>query len=146
MSKIYNIYTCGGMGKFGRENFNKGNAWRVYCKKTLENCESNYVVNVINPNDFFNFFDETPQHKSQLEVMNLDLNKLRQSDLVIVNFNDKWSLGTQSEIAIAYDRRIPIIGLDVENQTLHPWQICMCERIFTNIDEMLDYIEDFYLR
>lgn len=146
MSKIYNIYTCGGMGKFGRENFNKGNAWRVYCKKALENCESNYVVNVINPNDFFNFFDETPQYKSQLEVMNLDLNKLRQSDLVIVNFNDKWSLGTQSEIAIAYDRRIPIIGLDVENQTLHPWQICMCERIFTNIDEMLDYIEDFYLR
>ncbi len=146
MSKIYNIYTCGGMGKFGKENFNKGNTWRVYCKNTLENCESNYVIKVVNPNDFFNFIDEPPQYKSQLEVMNLDLNKLRQSDLVIVNFNDKWSLGTQSEIAIAYDRRIPVIGLDVENQTLHPWQICMCERIFNDINEMLDYIQNFYLR
>ena len=144
--KNYVIYLSGGMGKFGKENFNQGNVWRVYCKNALESCESNYIVKVVNPNDFFSFIDETPQYKSQLEVMNLYLNKLRQSDLVIVNFNDKWSLGTQSEIAIAYDRRIPVIGLDIENQTLYPWQICMCERIFNNINEMLDYIQNFYLR
>ena len=78
--------------------------------------------------------------------MNFDLYKLRNSDLVIVNFNDKWSLGTQSEIAIAYDRSVPIIGVDTEKQRLHPWQECMCERIFNDIDEMLDYIQDFYLR
>ena len=62
------------------------------------------------------------------------------------NFNDNWSLGTMSEIAIAYDRGIPVIGLNVDNQELHSWQVCMCERIFNNIDEMVDYIEDFYLR
>ena len=78
--------------------------------------------------------------------MNYDLHRLRNSDLVIINFNDMYSLGSMAEIAIAYDRGIPIIGLDVDNQTLHSWQVCMCERIFDDIDEMLDYIEDFYLR
>lgn len=142
----YNIYTCGGMGKFGKDNFNKGNDWRVYCKDILENCECDYKVRVCNPNDFFNFLDEPPQYKTQSEVMRLDLHKLRNSDLVIVNFNDMYSLGSMSEMAIAYDRGIPIIGLDVDSQNLHPWQVCMCERIFDDIDEMLDYIEDFYLR
>ena len=79
------------------------------------------------------------------EIMELDLHKLRNSNLVIVNFNDMYSLGSMSELAIAYDRRIPIIGLDVNKQELHPWQIEMCNRIFDDMDEMLDYVEDYYL-
>ena len=146
MSKIYNIYTCGGMGKFGKNNFDEGNTWRVYCKKALESYECDYKVRVINPNDFFNFVDEPPKYEYQSEVMNLDLNKLRSSDLVIANFNDMYSLGSMAEIAIAHERRIPVIGLNVGNQNLHPWQVCMAERIFNDINEMLDYIEDFYLR
>ena len=142
----YFIYLCGGMGKFGKENFAESNAWRVCCKMALEHCECNYCVKVCNPNDYFNFVDEPPQYASQREVMNLDLNKLRSSDLVIANFNDMLSLGSMSEIAIAYDRGIPIIGLDIGNQELHPWQVCMCERIFNDIDKMIEYIKDFYLR
>jgi nucleoside 2-deoxyribosyltransferase len=141
----YNIYLSGGMQKFGKEKFDEGDKWRKYCKSTLETCECDYKVKVCNPNDMFNFKDD-PQYASEREVMNLDLHKLRQTDLVIVNFNDKWSLGTMSEIAIAYDRRIPVIGLNENNQNLHPWQLCICERIFNNIDKMLDYIQDFYLR
>lgn len=146
MSNTYNIYTCGGMGKFGKENFNKGNVWRIYCKNVLEHYECDYKVKVCNPNDYYNFIDEPPQYKSQLEVMKFDLNKLRDSNLVIANFNDMYSLGSMAELAIAHERRIPVIGLDIDNQTLHPWQVCMCERIFNDIDEMLDYIQDFYLR
>ena len=66
--------------------------------------------------------------------------------MVIANFNDMYSLGSMAELAIAHERRIPVIGLDIDNQDLHSWQVCMCERIFNNIDEMLDYIQDFYLR
>ena len=114
-------YLCGGMGKFGKENFDEGNKWRKYCK-------------------------QAPLYNTQNEVMRLDLHKLRNSDLVIANFNDMYSLGSMCEIAIAYDRGIPVIGLNESGQTLHTWQECMAERIFNNIDEMLDYIEDFYLR
>lgn len=142
----YLIYLCGGMGKFGKDNYDTSNTWRRYCKQALETCESEYKVTAINPNDYFNFVDEPSLYKSQKEVMNFDLHKLRNSDLVIINFNDIYSLGSMAELAIAYERRIPVIGLDIDKQNLHPWQECMCERIFDNIDEMLDYIQDFYLR
>lgn len=141
--KDYQIYLCGGMGKFGKDNFEESDTWRRYCKETLELYRSK--VKVINPNDYFSFVQDPPLYESNREVMELDLNKLRNSDLVIANFNDMYSLGSMSELAIAYERRIPIIGLDIDKQVLHPWQIEMCNRIFDDIDELLDYVEDFYL-
>ena len=140
----YQIYLAGGMGKFGKDNFDVGNNWRKYCKYTLENFESNKKVTAINPNDYYNFVDE-PRYKSEKEIMEFDLHKVRESDLVIINFNDMYSLGSMAELAIAYERRIPVIGLDIDNQSLHPWQVEMCSRIFNDVDEMLDYVEDFYL-
>lgn len=145
--KDFQIYLCGGMGKFGKENFEESDAWRRYCKETLESYESSrYKITCINPNDYFNFKEEIPQYKSQKEVMEFDLFKLRNSNLVIVNFNDMYSLGSMAELAIAYERRIPIVGLNVTEEKLHPWQVEMCNRTFSNIDEMLDYVEDFYLK
>lgn len=144
--KTVEIYLSGGMGKFGKENYDESNLWRVYCKNALERCESTHSGMVVNPNDYFNFIDEPQLYKTNREVMNLDLYKLRNCDLVIVNFNDKNSLGTMAEIAIAYDRRIPVIGLNQNNEELHPWQIEMCERVFGDIDSLIDYVEDFYLR
>ena len=146
MRNIYQIYLCGGMQKYGKENFDKCNMWRKYCKQTLESYEGMYRICAINPNDYFSFNTDSPQYASQKEVLNFDLHKLRNSNLVIANFNDMYSLGSMAEIAIAYDRGIPVIGLNESGQELHSWQVCMCERIFTDIDEMLDYIEDFYLR
>ena len=137
----FQIYLAGGMGKFGKENFDKSNVWRTYCKEILENGK---YVNVVNPNDYFNFLEE-PKYKSEREVMEFDLNKVRNSDLIIINFNDMYSLGSMAELSIAYEKRIPIIGLDIEKQNLHPWQIEMCNRIFNNIDEMLVYVKDYYL-
>ena len=142
----FKIYLAGGMGSFGKEEFNKANNWRVFCKNILEQCECEYNVKVCNPNDYYSFADNEPKYMSDKEVMRFDLNKVRHSNLIIVNFNDMKSLGTMAEIAIAYEHRIPIIGLDVDNQSLHSWQIEMTDRIFTDINEMLDYIEDFYLR
>ena len=95
---------------------------------------------------YFSFKSDAPEYSSETEVMHFDLYNLRKSDLVIVNYNDKKSLGTTSEIAIAYDRGIPIIALNEDNGELHPWLKYIPERIFNNIDEMLDYIQDFYLR
>lgn len=141
--KNYQIYLAGGMGKFGVENYNEGNQWREYCKTMLENYECNYKVNTINPNCYFNFLTE--RYESQREVMEFDLYKVRTSDLVIINFNDMYSLGSMAELAIAYEKRTPVIGLNINNQKLHPWQIEMCNRFFSDIDEMLEYIKNFYL-
>lgn len=138
------VYLSGGMQSFGKEQFDKGNDWRKYFKNTLENYYGAYKVYVFNPNDKFNFKDE-PKYASEEEVMRYDLYQLRKSDLIIVNFNDSSSLGTMAEIAIAYDRNVPIIGLNESKNTLHSWQIGFCERIFDNINDLLDYVKDFYL-
>lgn len=145
MRQIF-VYLAGGMGKFGKEEFDKANTWRILTKQFLENNDCNVEVYVTNPNDYFSFADEEPLYKTQREVMEFDLNRLRKSDLVIVNFNDMSSLGTMAEVAIAYEKKIPIIGLDVDKQELHPWQVEMTNRIFTNISELFEYIEEFYLR
>ena len=147
--KEYQIYLCGGMGKFGKNEFDKGNSWRVYCGKELrdfvKNWRTNCTVKVHNPNDYYNFLQNPPLYDNQREVMEFDLNLVRHSDLIIINFNDVYSLGSMAELAIAYEKRIPIIGLNIDRQVLHPWQECMCNRIFNDIDELLDYVEDFYL-
>lgn len=133
------------MGKFGKENFEEGNCWRVYCKEILENYECDYKVKAVNPNDYFSFKDDTPTYDNQREIMEFDLNKVRNADLIIVNFNDVYSLGSMSEIAIAYERKIPVIGINLKNQDLHPWQIEMSYRIFNNIEKMLEYVKEKYL-
>ena len=144
--KDYNIYLSGGMASFGKENFSKSNDWRVYIKYVLEHTDtSKYRVNAYNPNDYYSFYDDDIWKISDKEIMEYDLYRLRKSDLLIVNFNDKNSLGTMSEIAIAYDRNIPIIGLDENKQVLHSWQLEMCNKIFNYKDELLDYVEKYYL-
>lgn len=143
------IYLAGGMGKFGKDEFDNGNSWRVYCESTLKNFMKGYYIDckvkVYNPNDYYNFLQNPPIYDNPREVMEFDLNLVRNSDFIIVNFNDMYSLGSMSEMAITYERRIPIIGLNTDKQNLHPWQISMCSKIFNNIDEMLDYVENFYL-
>ena len=139
------IYLAGGMGKFGKDNFEESNKWRKYCEDILKRYDWNCHLEVINPNSYFNFLDKPPRYSSEREIMEFDINKVRNSDLIICNFNDQKSLGTMAEIAIAYERRTPVIGLNEDFDELHPWQIEMCTRIFNNINEMLDYIEDFYL-
>ena len=144
----FQIYLAGGMGKFGKDRFFESDNWRKYCKTTLENYETDrYKVHIINPNDYFSFADETPRYASQKEVMEFDLNKVRNSDLIIVNFNDLKSLGTMAELAIAYEHRIPVIGLCSEENypMLHPWQKEMSNRIFSDIDELIKYVIEYYV-
>lgn len=129
----------------GALTYEEQNNWRVHIKCRLEKPSEGYLyrVHVINPVEYYNFQDK--RHESDYEVMNFDLHKLKQSDLVIANFNEPKSLGTMAEIATAFELRIPIIGLNEKGEDLHPWQNEMCERIFDNIDDMLDYIDEFYL-
>lgn len=135
------IYLAGGMSNLTIEEQNK---WRNEIRNELEEYECDYNVKCINPVDYYNTYDSTA-YDSDLEVMNFDLYKVKKSDLIIMNFNNINSLGLQSELAIAWDRGIPIIGLNESEQQLHPWQYCMTSKIFTNKEAMLQYIKDYYL-
>lgn len=139
------IYLIGGMMKFA-DNFKESNKWREYLKERLENCIARYNVHVINPNDYYSFLPNKHKADSEREIMEFDLNKVRNSKLCICNFNDVYSLGSMAELAIAYDRRIPVIGLCMHNENLHPWQNEMITKKFIDIEELALYVIDYYLK
>lgn len=101
-------------------------------------------VKFFNPTDFYNF--EEIRHKSEKEVMNFDLNALRKSDLVIVNYNDPKSIGTAIEIALAKEYNIPVVGLNKDKIELHPWLTELTDRMCDSMRELADYVAEFYLQ
>lgn len=136
------IYLAGGMGKFGKENFDEGNRWRKNIKNRL--CG---FFSCVNPNDYFNFYNDPPEYISEREVMNYDLYRVKNSDIIVVNFNDIYSLGTMAELSLSYELKKPIFGLCEDKESfakLHPWQVCMCDRIFDNREELCLYLCKFY--
>lgn len=135
------IYLSGSMSDV---SFEEQSRWRQQIQDAINfNYDCNKKVSFFNPVNYFNF--EEVRYKSEREVMEFDLNGLRNSDLVIVNFNDPKSLGTCAELAIAYEMKIPIVGINKDNKELHPWLECFCNRICSNIKEAVEYVVDFYL-
>lgn len=96
-----------------------------------------------NPVDYYN--SKETRYDNYREIMEFDLNALRNSDLVIVNFNDPNSLGTCAELAIAYEMKIPIIGINKEDKELHPWLVCFTNKMFKDLREAVEYVVEFYL-
>ena len=134
---MFKIYLSGGMKNI---SFEKQSEYREYIQKTLEsfgNCK------VFNPIKYFNY--QIQKHKTEKQVFLFELDNVRKSDLVIVNFNNPSSLGTMAEITVAYEHRIPIIGIRENNEELHAWHIEMCDVIFESVDEAIDYIKVYYL-
>lgn len=135
------IYLSGGMGALSFEEQSK---WRQQVMDAIRfNYDCEKKVSFFNPVNYYNF--EEVRYKTQREVMQFDLNALRNSDLVIVNFNDPSSLGTCAELAIAYDMKKPIIGINKDNKELHPWLECFCDRMCESIKEAVEYVVEFHL-
>lgn len=136
--KDYYIYLAGGMSGL---SLDEQDGWRTTLKEKFELCG---IATCVNPVDYYSYFNPD-KYDSELEVMRFDLHQLKRCDLVIVNFNKTDSLGTMAELGIAYDNRIPVIGLNENQNELHPWQKEMCSKIFTNIEELYFYVCDYYL-
>lgn len=135
------IYLSGGMGSLSFEEQSK---WR---KQTIDAITYNYECEkrplFFNPVNYYNF--EEVRHRSEREIMEFDLNALRNSDLIIVNFNDPKSIGTAMELMLAKERNIPIIGFGVDGQIIHPWLLECCTRVCENLREAVEYTVEFYL-
>lgn len=136
------IYLSGGMGSLSFEEQSK---WRSQVIDAIKygdyHCEKKPVF--FNPVNYYSF--EEDRHRSEREIVEFDLNALRNSDLVIVNFNDPSSLGTCSELAIAYERKIPVIGINKDNVELHPWLAEFTTRMCESLREAVEHVVDFYL-
>lgn len=138
----YCVYLSGGMSNLSFEEQNK---WRQQVKDAILYSDYDLKKNPVffNPVDYFNF--EIKEHKSEKEPFEYDLYQLRNSDLVVVNFNEPSSIGTAMELMLAYELRIPVIGLNKDGVELHPWLEQCCMRICTNMRELCDYVVKFFL-
>lgn len=136
-------YLSGGMQKFGAEEIDKSNNWRTYLADEIFKLSEGNIV-AFNPNFHFSFATN-PEEYTEREVMNLDIYKLRNSELVIYHNNDPYSRGSMAELGIAWERRIPILVVSEEGEEIHPWVRCMAEKIFPNFEELLWYVEAHYI-
>lgn len=123
-------------------------SWRDYFSILLKEIAENMGVNVkvINPCDYYTF--DFPKHQSELEVMNFDLSRVKESNLVVVNMDGlNTSIGTIIECYEAYKQGIPVLafGSDEEYEKLHPWVQCCITRHDKNYRKCINYIGDFYM-
>lgn len=135
------VYLSGGMSGL---NYDEQLAWRnKFIKSMLFRTGANVDVKFFNPPLYYS--PNQPYHKNEREVMEYELDRLRKSDVVIVNLNIPKSIGTAMEVAVARENRIPIIGINELNQSLHPWLVESCLRICGTIDEAEKYLTDYFL-
>ena len=135
------IYLSGGMSGV---SFKEQSKWRSNIMDEIRyNRECTKNPTFFNPVMYYNF--EEKLHKSEKEIMEFDLYNLRNSDLVVVNFNNPASIGTAMELMLAKERNIPVIAFGINNQDVHPWLLECCTRICDDIRETVNHVVEFYL-
>lgn len=136
----YSVYLAGGMQGLTME---EQLVWRNKATEYLQNVECDYKVSTINPPTKYNFYES--KHLSEREIMEYDLYKLRNSDLVLVSFNNPNSIGTACELMLSKELHIPVIGIYCGKE-IHPWLKECCTRICVGLDDALRHVEEFYLQ
>ncbi len=128
------IYLAGAISNI---DWSEATTWR---DDIIEYFHELYKVSpsVFNPCDYFN------DDMTEKEAMEFDLYHLRQSNLMIVNWNYD-SIGTAIEIGVAKERGIPIFILNDTDKELHPWIDNSGVKVFNTLYDLLSYIETYYL-
>lgn len=136
------IYMAGGMNGLSFEEQIK---WRSNVRDAILYGGYDYEIKPLffSPPEYYPINE--PVHKSEREAMEFDLNALRKSDLVVVNFNAPNSIGTAMELMLARELRIPVVGLNKDGVELHPWIIECTTRICDDMYELVEHITSHYL-
>ena len=137
------IYLSGGMSGL---TFEEQTKWRKQVCDAIKYGDYEYEKKPVffDPTQHYSMFEQ--EHKSEREAFEYDLNALRKSDLVVVNFNAPNSIGTAMELKLAKELHIPVIGLNNNCFELHPWLMECTTRICDNIRELVTHVINFYLK
>lgn len=137
------IYLSGGMSGLSLEEQTK---WRKKFYDAVKYGDFDYEKNpiIFDPTQHYSVFEQ--EHKSDREAFEYDLNALRKSDLVVVNFNMPNSLGIAMELILAKEHHIPVIGLNKNKVELHPWLLECTTRVCDDFRELVNHVVNFYLK
>lgn len=144
------VFLSGGMTGLTEE---EASYWRTEFK--LENVHEGNDFIFIDPTYLYTPSNNS-DHLYEKEAMKYDLYCVKQSDVIIVNFNSLSSIGTAQEVMYAHILNKPIIGMIEENKydQLHPWYREECIKIFKYkseelekvINEIIEYVWRFNLK
>lgn len=140
MSDVKRVFLSGGITGL---SISEQNNWRTKIQSLISDIGIDNKITIFNPVDHIE--DLHPNRMDKKQAMDYDLYMLRKSDLVIMNFNNPNSIGTACELGVAYEKRIPILGVNLNKAELHPWQSLICEKIFTEWDWMIEYFIKHYV-
>lgn len=121
-----------------------GAAWRKQMSSVLKLAAENKGVGIeiVNPLDYFSY--EIKKNRSNKQVKEYYLSRLKKCDVVLVNCNGTAvSIGTAQEIQFAVDHGIPVIGFGTDNT--YPWITEVdCQVCFGSWLEAADYVTEYY--
>lgn len=121
---------------------NQARGWRDEIAVNLWNV-TDHQWRCFDPCDHMSEFGEAI---SESEALAYDLDHLRHSRLMIVSFEfNPLSVGTNIEMGVAYENRIPIIGYNPGKLELHPWQEAVCTHVCKNLNGLYQFLADHYL-
>ena len=129
------IYLSGGMSNL---SLTEQLSWRIEFQHLADSFISEHHIECFIPPYYYNYVDKKPD--SEREVFEYDLYRLRNSDVVVVNFNVPKSIGTAYEVAVARENGIPIVGINTTNAELHPWLTESCLKIFSSLESAAKYV------
>jgi len=87
----------------------------------------------------WNIVDED---KSRL-IVDLDLDGLRKCDFLICVYPDGVTVGIPCEMMFGWMLHLKIVALVPHNLRGHPWIVAMCEKIFTDLNDLYNYLEEY---
>lgn len=123
---------------------NEAYQWRDEVEEVFHQIDLPWL-HVFNPVTHFSQLGLDTGLYTDEDIMNLEIHKLRNSDIVFFNCHYPKSLGSMAEIAIAYERGIPILAFNENNEELHPWLKQMCTKIFKSKDDLIAYFVEHYM-
>ena len=139
--KHWQVYLAGRMSGISHSD---AIGWRYNAEKLFRGVEKYHgcKFTVINPARYYNF--KEVKYQSQREVMDGELYHVRDSECMVVSgkyffFND----AATTEIYTAWQLKIPVFVFGIE-QDPHPWIDRCITRYEKSMNDVVEYIEDFY--
>lgn len=129
------IYLC---GPIMDEHEGHARAWRTRAKELLSN---DFVL--LDPMRR-NFKDR--EVDSANEIVEFDLQDIRDADIVLVNYN-KASIGTSMEVFYAsHDLKKFVVGFSPFTfKDCSPWMVRFCTKILPSLEDSCAYIKEHFI-
>jgi nucleoside 2-deoxyribosyltransferase len=141
--EMITVYTCGAMEHVS-EDAMKG--WRAHLEDNLPD------VKFLHPTRRMPLHQQMEDaslatYNKLKRIVAQDIKDINESDLIVANLKDsepgkKW--GSVMEVALAWERGIPVIAIVDEKQFKHPFIYTMCTEVHHTLEDAIDAVQEYY--